>query len=77
MNELPPFVEITMVAMDETVVNRLAGGAPGVSDVSSLFTTASSYDADLATLKNMLNAKKIPYRVFVTTVPLPGSKWSP
>jgi uncharacterized protein (TIGR02599 family) len=77
MNELPPFVEITMVAMDETVVNRLAGNAPGVSDVSGLFTTASSYDADLATLKNMLNAKKIPYRVFVTTVPLPGSKWSP
>ena len=86
MNELPPFVEVTMVAMDETAVNRLAGNAStaataassmGIPNPSTLFTLANSYTNDLAALTAGLTSRKIPYRVFVTTVPLPGSKWSP
>jgi len=91
MNELPPFVEITMVAMDETAVNRLfaannitssstaADASTALANVSitTLFKTNSSYTNDLAALTAGLTSKKIPYRVFTTTVPLPGSKWSP
>ena len=86
MNELPPFVEVTMVAMDETVVNRLTGtastlatatAAMGIPSLATLFTDPTQYTNDLAAVTAGLNSKKIPYRVFTTTVPLPGSKWSP
>ena len=86
MNELPPFVEITMVAMDETAVNRLAGNAStaataassmGIPNPSTLFTDLTKYTNDLAALTAGLTSRKIPYRIFTTTVPLPGSKWSP
>ena len=88
MNQLPPFVNLTMVAVEEVSVNRrLVGGATaspeaasqsiaGV-DVTKLFATPDKYDADLATLTNSLNKMRVPYRVFTTTVALPGSKWSP
>ena len=86
MNELPPFVEVTMVAVDETAVNRLTGtastlatatAAMGIPSLATLFTDPTQYTNDLAAVTAGLNSKKIPYRVFTTTVPLPGSKWSP
>jgi uncharacterized protein (TIGR02599 family) len=88
MNELPPFVDVTMVAVDETVANRLlVGGAtnsPAAAsqalagvDITTLFTTASNYTNDLTKLEQGLTSKHVPYRVFSTTVQLPGSKWSP
>jgi uncharacterized protein (TIGR02599 family) len=86
MHQLPPLVNVTMVAIEESAVNRLAGTAStaaaaasalGISNYSDLFTTASSYDADLAALETALSSKKVPYRTFTTTVPLRGSRWSP
>ena len=86
MHQLPPLVNITMVAVEEAAVNRLAGTASsasgastamGIPNPSSLFTTPSSYDSDLAGLESVLSAKNIPYRTFTTTVPLRGSRWSP
>ena len=91
MNQLPPFVTVTMIAVDEKAVNRLAGtatdittavsrmgiSAPGGTPFANLFTSASSFTNDLANLKAGLDASHISYRVFETTVQLPGSKWSP
>jgi len=91
MHQLPPFVTVTMVAVDEKAVNRLAGtatdittavsrmgiSAPGGTPFANLFTSAASFTNDLSNLKAGLDAKHIPYRVFETTVQLPGSKWSP
>ena len=87
MHQLPPLVNITMVAVEEAAVNRLvastvtnaslASSAMGIPNPSSLFTTPSSYDSDLAGLESALSAKNIPYRTFTTTVPLRGSRWSP
>jgi len=86
MHQLPPLVNITMVAVEEAAVNRLAGTASsasgastamGIPNPSTLFTTPSSYDSDLAGLESALSAKNIPYRTFTTTVPLRGSRWSP
>ena len=90
MNELPPFVIITMVAVEEAAVNRLLVGSATNSaslaakalagtngDVTQLFTAASNYSTDLSSLVAGLTANHVPYRVFNTTVALPGSKWSP
>jgi uncharacterized protein (TIGR02599 family) len=86
MHQLPPLVNITMVAVEEAAVNRLAGSvasasgaasAMGIPDPSTLFATPSSYDTDLAALETALSSKNIPYRTFTTTVPLRGSRWSP
>ncbi len=86
MHQLPPLVNITMVAIDEAAANRLAGTAStadsaaselGISNLSNLFITASEYDNDLETLGTALSGKQIPYRIFTTTVPLRGSRWSP
>jgi len=86
MHQLPPLVNITMVAVEEAAVNRLAGTAASASDASSamgitnfstLFTDEAQYDADLLRLETALSGKNIPYRTFTTTVPLRGSRWSP
>ena len=86
MHQLPPLVNITMVAIEEAAANRLAGTAStadsaasalGITNRSSFFTNASSYDNDLDAIGAALSSKKVPYRVFTTTVPLRGSRWSP
>lgn len=86
MNQLPPLVNITMVAIEEAAAKRLTGTATdaasaasalGISNLSALFTTPSQYDDDLETIRTALASKHIPYRIFTTTVPLRGSRWSP
>ena len=86
LHQLPPLVNITMVAVEEAAVNRLAGtaasassaaSAMGITNFSTLFSTASTYDSDLTALESALSTKNIPYRTFTTTVPLRGSRWSP
>ena len=86
MHQLPPLVNVTMVAVKEAAVNRLAGtinnasdasSAMGITNFSTLFTDEAQYDADLLRLESALSGKNIPYRTFTTTVPLRGSRWSP
>ena len=86
MHQLPPLVNITMVAVEEAAVNRLAGtaatsadasSAMGITNFSTLFTAEAQYDADLLRLETALSGKNIPYRTFTTTIPLRGSRWSP
>jgi uncharacterized protein (TIGR02599 family) len=86
MHQLPPLVNVTMVAVEEAAVNRLAGtaasasdaaSAMGINNFSTLFTDEAQYDADLLRLETALSGKNIPYRTFTTTVPLRGSRWSP
>jgi len=86
MHQLPPLVDVTMVAIEEAAAKRLLGDsssaasaatALGIPDLATLFASASSYESDLATLERGLSSKSIPYRVFTTTVPLRGSRWSP
>lgn len=83
MHQLPPLVEITMVAVEEAAVNRLAGTAATAAAAATAlggipsFTSASDYTNDLATLEKNLSSKSVPYRVFTATVPLRESRWSP
>lgn len=73
-NQLPPLVEIVLVAVDERSARRLEDEH---LQVPSLFTQDSQkLDADLANLENFLNQNRLVYRVFRTTVALHNSKWS-
>lgn len=76
-HQLPPLVDIVMVAIDEVSARRLENGAsPPDLGVAGLFSSASNLEADLAVLESTLNSQRIGYRIFRTTVALRNAKWS-
>lgn len=85
-NQLPPVLQITMVAIDEASAARLsdADNAAIQSKVSSLFRVAAEFEDDLVadpsgggeSLEDFLSSKNISYRVFTTNVSIAGAKWS-
>ncbi len=79
-NQLPPVVQLTMIATDEKSADRL-GLDSTKADVfeivkSSLFTNTQKFAADLTTLEETLAAKKVSYRIFTTNVHIRAAKWS-
>jgi len=80
-SQLPPVVEVIMVAIDEPSALRICTG-PTAPDfglpggVNSLFKDVSLLDADLKKLADAFNAKRISYRIFRSQVALRGAKWS-
>jgi uncharacterized protein (TIGR02599 family) len=88
-NQLPPVVQVTMVAVDETSYKRFQGASstlPTALAVTSpsLFQSAGDtvnpgnpgYAQDLKTLQNNLQANHLNYRVFSSNVSIEGAKWS-
>jgi uncharacterized protein (TIGR02599 family) len=83
-NQLPPFVQVTMVAISDRSADRLArtGGSSPPSKITQCFQdlfstpTVAEYQKDLATLESNLSAAGIGYRVFSSTVPMRESKWN-
>jgi uncharacterized protein (TIGR02599 family) len=76
-HQLPPYIEVTMVAIDEASARRLASGAtPPDLGLTGLFLSVASYDTDLETLRTNLANLKINYRVFIANVSIQGAKWS-
>lgn len=78
-NQLPPLMEITLVALDERSALRLAdenGSNPPDLGLDSLFQTAANKEADLATLGKKLTDLHLQYRIFTTTVSVDSAKWS-
>lgn len=86
-NQLPPLIQVTMVAIDEASAQRLdlTGGDPFATlGLGNLFnspgdlTDASKpgYARDLKTLENTLQSLHLSYRVFTSVVSIRGSKWS-
>ena len=77
-NQLPPLIQITMVAADEISMNRLGDG--GIAEVqtlvSSRFKRASDYTTDLQALEALLTAKKVNYRIFSSNLSLKNARWS-
>ncbi len=80
-NQLPPAVEIVMVAVDERSMAQYetSSSPPDFGQLNhgsaTLFTLPSLLESDLLTLENNLAAKKLNFHVFRTTVPILGSKW--
>lgn len=89
-HQLPPIVQVTMVAIDETSASQLAQRFPNSAtlglSMSSLFLssakleddagTAAPGDGDLAELEKQLVGLRAAYRVFTTNVTIRGAKWS-
>jgi len=83
-NQIPPVVQVTMVAVGESSYNRyqssLQSSTPTLASSlpypSSLFVSATNYGADLQTLQAALQARKIDYRVFSSNVSIKSARWS-
>ena len=80
-NQLPPLVEVIMVAVDEPSAIRICASstAPDLGVASLLQapdSTPASIEANLKTLENTLNNRHLTYRIFRTTVALRNAKWS-
>jgi uncharacterized protein (TIGR02599 family) len=78
-NQLPPMVQVTMVAIDEASALRLAqrnGVAPPDFGLGNRFKQSDQYLTDLQALEKNLVSQKVTYRVFSTNVPILQAKWS-
>jgi uncharacterized protein (TIGR02599 family) len=78
-NQMPPLIDLTMVAIDETSAQRvgpsvIAGALAGLFETS----TRTAYDQDMQTLETRLSSAQPPvsYRIFRATLPIEESKWS-
>jgi len=88
VNQLPPIVQVTMVAIDEASAVRLTaqGNQNILNELNSLFSNSTNYSTDLAGggttppvgggLEPFLSRNNISYRVFSTDVAIKGAKWS-
>ena len=79
-NQLPPVVQLTMIAMDEKSAEKLELDATK-ADVfgivkANLFADTRKLTADLATLERTLATKRLRYRIFTTNVHIRAAKWS-
>jgi len=80
-NQLPPQVDVIMVAMDEPSATRLAeqnGSNPPDLGLTGLFlkNNKSDIEDDIKELEAELNELNVNYRIFRTTIKIPGAKWS-
>jgi uncharacterized protein (TIGR02599 family) len=82
-NQLPPLVQVTMVAIDETSAARLSPGTRGSASapvpdlgLNRLFKKSADFDEDLKTLGETLVERRLLYRVFTTHVSIRAAKWS-
>jgi len=79
-NQLPPIVQVTMVAVDEASFSRLQTGnsAPNTDPIfaNCAFSDASQYGRDLQQLEDNLKALNLNYRIFTMNVALKAAKWS-
>jgi len=85
-SQLPPLVDLTLVAVDERSFARFQGESSTPKDLglSALFQTVGDltnsanpgYAKDLKTLEATLTQNKIDYRVFSVGVPIKAARWS-
>ncbi|XHR31183.1 MAG: Verru_Chthon cassette protein C [Chthoniobacteraceae bacterium] len=81
-NQLPPVIQVTMVAIDENSAKRLENGSSQPVAIQSALagkfqiSSDSAFQKDLADLEAALVKSKIEYRVFSSAVPIRESKWS-
>jgi uncharacterized protein (TIGR02599 family) len=80
-NQLPPIVQMTVVAIDEGSASRIANGStppPFDKLLDTLFLDAGAFEADLQLLQATLASASPPirFRVFTTNIGIRGAKWS-
>jgi uncharacterized protein (TIGR02599 family) len=78
-HQLPPVIQVTLVAVDETSAVRFADTYSNLMNKYSsfnLFQNASNLPTDLTTLGTFLSGNQMNYRIFTTDVMIKGAKWS-
>lgn len=85
-SQLPPVVEITLVAVDEKSYARFQGDSTTPRDLglATLFRTVGDtinpanpgYAQDFKTLEETLTQNRIDYRIFKVSVPIKSARWS-
>ena len=79
-NQLPPVVQVTLVAIDETSAKHLDSGTIEPTVISAAligkFTDPARYQIDLDALTASLTSNRITYRVLSSAVPIRESKWT-
>lgn len=83
-DQLPPLVQVTMVAIDETSALRLNFDKNGGDKfgLAKKFQKSAAYNSDLLltgapdSLEKTLNQQRVNYRIFSTNVVIRGAKWS-
>lgn len=87
-NQLPPVVQVVMVALDEAGAQKMAVEANDARklDIDTLTTDLfkdaanlenhDNQDGDLAILESRLLKRKLNYRIFNTNVSIRGARWS-
>ena len=76
-NQLPPIVDIAVVAIDEQSARRINWGTtPPDFGTSALFQTPSNMEADLEELRSNIAAQGLSARVFRTSAPISAARWS-
>ncbi len=80
-NQLPPIVQLTLVAVDEASAVRSAAALDGITrnapeGYGDLFQQSADYQQDIKTLEGILNRKRINYRIFTTAVMIKSANWS-
>lgn len=80
MHQLPPLVEITLIAADEASMSRLQGTLTTPPDLgfdyAQVFQNAADLEANVDRVRTALVGKKVEYRVFQTTVSVRSARWS-
>lgn len=79
-NQLPPFIQVTLVAIDEPSAARLEakfpdGSAPLLAP-GALFMDETTFEDDLIALTDFLNSQRLNYQIFTTNVLIRQSKFS-
>jgi uncharacterized protein (TIGR02599 family) len=77
-NQLPPVVQLMLIAIDEKSSDRLNLDSSKVDifAISNLFQNTMNFDTELATLETKLTQMKMRYRIFSTNVHIRAAKWS-
>ena len=76
-HQLPPIVDIAVVAISETTANRITWGSSRPDfGTSTLFQNSANMDADLEELRKNITAQGLSASVFRTSVPISAARWS-
>lgn len=75
-HQLPPIVDLAVVAISESTASRITWGSTPPFDMTGLFQNAANMDSDLLTLQRNIAARGLSARIFRTSVPISAAKWS-
>ncbi len=79
LHQLPPLIQVTMVAIDESSAARLemeSGMSMPQIIPTGRFAQAADFEKDLKALEEELTQRRLRFRTFTTVVAIRGAKWS-